>query len=687
MRKQVFTLMTAVVTAWGAATGDDVAFSLKTAKADGSDMKTVKSSEMKSRVEGDGRIVWEGHPLLGERFMAVAMKKVLPEGTEWEFAYSGNASGRRVEEVAFPEWTVSRTDRTKILYMNYNGCVRAPEWGKCAPGKKLAEVGPCFLGLHLIAVFDENGNSYYLDQRGEARFHATRFEVCQGTKPSTCVLRSIYEMPVTEKASKASTIPYPGVTATYHGGWFGACEIYRKWVWGLDWYKKAAARDFTKLKDVSLWMWNRGCSDVTVPPAVKFMKDTGLKVALDWYWWHNIPYDTCYPFFWPPREPLESFKAGIGAIRAAGGYVQPYTNGMLWDCDDARWAEGGIDCMIVNRDGTPKSSTFNPYTKQRQAWMCGEAPQFQEKMRTLVRTIREAGMDGVYMDMISSAAGGGCWNPRHRHPKGGGRHLVDGYRAYVEKVRADNPGCYLSSEEHSEAFFDLFDSLIYVYPSYERFNSPGVAPEYVRVPATLAVYHGAVVAFGSFATMDNQPPWDKKWGENIYGNETTEWERKYPDQFAVEFARGVSWGLQPTVHKFLLEHATTERFAEDYTFMKDTAEFYHDNRDLLFDGTMFAPGVLQCETKRVEFLKRGAYTKPQDVKIIVEPALETIFHSAWRSKDARCGAVLGNWSREDRTYTYFNGGYIYKGTLRARSWVRLELGRDGASATSKRYGE
>lgn len=64
------------------------------------------------------------------------------------------------------------------------------------------------------------------------------------------------------------------VAVEFRGGWFEAVAIHRDWVRGQDWYKKAASRDFAKLRDVAMWMWNRGRSEVTVPPAVKLMKDT-----------------------------------------------------------------------------------------------------------------------------------------------------------------------------------------------------------------------------------------------------------------------------------------------------------------------------------------------------------------------------------------------------------------------------
>ena len=646
----------------------DVAFSLTTCREGGKDALVVSADDMVRFESISNRLVWTGHPVLGEGFTVVAEAETNAVGTSWTFSYTGNTSDRFVEEVAFPQWTVRRSNQARTLLPIQSGLIRRPDWTKPSAGETVGWAGPRYMGFHFAAVLEPTGDSYYIDQRGEARLHATRFTVRQGTTPDTCVLESVYEMPQTEETRRAFRLPFPCTTGTFRGDWFAATAIYREWVREQPWFKRAAARDFGKLRDVALWAWNRGTSDVTVPPVVQFMKDTGLKAALDWYWWHEIPYDTCYPFFWPPREPLASFKAGVRVVQEVGGYVQPYTNGMLWDCDDARWQDGGEACAIVNRDGAVKSTRFNPFTGQRQAWMCGEAASFHGKMRELERTIRETGVDGIYMDMIANAAYGSCFNPQHTHPRGGGRHMVDGYRAYVASVRADNPGLTLMSEEPSEAYLDLFDGLIYVYPSYERFGS-GVMPEVEMVPVASAILHGAVVGFGSFATVDNLPPWDEKWGASPWKDAPEErLEERFPDQFAVEFARGVVWGLQPTVHKLLQEHVTSPRFSDAYAFIKDTARFYFDNRDFLFDGEMCAPGEMTCATREVSFLRRSCYTKPADVAVAVEPALPTVFHSVWRTKDGRVAAVLVNWSREEQPYRLVTPEVSAAGVLPPRSW-------------------
>ena len=84
-----------------ACAGSDLAFTLKTALPDGSDVTLVKSADMKHCQEKAGCITWTGHPLLGASFKATATLKPSPGGLEWGFEYSGNDSGRLIEEVSF----------------------------------------------------------------------------------------------------------------------------------------------------------------------------------------------------------------------------------------------------------------------------------------------------------------------------------------------------------------------------------------------------------------------------------------------------------------------------------------------------------------------------------------------------------------------------------------------------------
>ena len=96
-------------------------------------------------------------------------------------------------------------------------------------------------------------------------------------------------------------------------------------------------------------MWNRGGAEEVIAPVERLRRDLpGLRLALDWYWWHSNPYDTNYPFFWPPREGEEAFRAVAERLRRQGIHAQVYVNGVCWDMDAPTWEEGGRQGALLN---------------------------------------------------------------------------------------------------------------------------------------------------------------------------------------------------------------------------------------------------------------------------------------------------------------------------------------------------
>ena len=653
----------------------------KTGGGIGSDRALVPASiiphgQMKSlSVTTNGNVVtavWKGHPVCGENFTVTAKMTLRPDGgfEYTSFDYAGNESGQYPRRIVFPEVVVPRTAKTALFRPFFAGDILRPDWSKMKPMQRVYSSGLIFKVFNCMAALEEGGVSHFFDQRGDARLHAAAFEAMVGSAPNTLVLRNIWLPPVSEETRKAGSLPYTGVYAPYRGGWYEAAKMHRAWMETQPWFKAAAARDFSKLREIDMWMWSRGNIAVSEPPVHWFMKETGLKVALDWYWWHNVPYDTSYPFFWPPRDGEDAFRAAVKRMKDRGAFLQVYTNGMLWDEDDPRWAEGGLESTIVRSNGRIYGTTFNPFTKQSQGRMCGEAPKFQAKIRALEKTLASTGLDGVYIDMISCAAHQPCFNPRHKHAPGDAHALIEGYRDYVNAVHSDNPGFLLSSEATSEAYLDRFESFIMLYSSWER-NGLGTMPGEEPVPAVTVMYRGAGVLFGSFATPGGIPGWDPLWGKYPDKPDVEKQIAKYPDQFAVEFARGIVWGVQPMVHNFVMRDVTNPRVAKDIQFMKDSAKFYHDNKDFLFDGEMLKPAKLTCATKRVEFLTTSSYKRPHESKECVQPALPTVFHSEWRAKDGREAAVLVNWTREEQAYDIEFEGVRRRGKLPPLSWRLL----------------
>ena len=518
-----------------------------------------------------------------------------------------------------------------------------------------------------MAALNGTNASWYVDQRGDARLRPNWSLARNGKEPQTATLIFRHAPQLTDANRVSGALPFGGTIRTFRGDWFAAAEIYRRWAWEQPWAKAAFARPQREMRNIAIWFWNRGSEENAALPVERFQQLTGLPVALDWYWWHKIPYDVGYPFFWPPREGAEAFSAAVRRLVAKGIFVQPYTNGVSWDQVDPTWeTEGNFD-SIVEKDGTKKGHQYNVYMPSALAVMCGSAPHFHARMRELMKNLRGTGLPGVYMDQVGGCTVRACWSPDHPHAPGGGTVITDGYRKLFSDIKADNPGFCISTEDTPEAYLDIVDSAINLWQNGERFGMPA-QPEAETVPAFMAVYHGAMAVYGSYAVIDGIPPWDPTWPDRDRWPSEKPWEELYPDQYVLEFARGVAMGMQPMVHQLRMSHFDDPRYAGNFKFTVDTAKFYHANLDFLYDGTMCAPGRLLCARQPVELFIRGIYTKPEKARVVRHPSHPTILHSVWRAKDGRVAAVLCNWSRKEQVYDLATPDIAVAGIIPARSW-------------------
>ncbi|MBR1589016.1 MAG: hypothetical protein IJ658_11905, partial [Kiritimatiellae bacterium] len=201
--------------------------------------KMVSSAQMKSRAveEKDGRtcIVWRGHPLCGDGFTVTAALTPTPEGDGWSYAFSyvGNESGLGVRLIEFPVLTVPRTDKTAIFYPKKCGQVRRPKWAKAKPGENVAVAAAC--GMHFMAALNGTDDSWYVDQRGDARLRPNWAIARNGTAPQTATLFFRHAPQLTDANRAAGALPFGGTIRTFRGDWFAAAEIYRRWAWEQPW--------------------------------------------------------------------------------------------------------------------------------------------------------------------------------------------------------------------------------------------------------------------------------------------------------------------------------------------------------------------------------------------------------------------------------------------------------------------
>lgn len=686
MKNLVFAILSAAALSACAARGDDkswpigdgvrISFSIGVGEIGKSNrvVRTITAADMKTvRAETDGdrtRIVWSGGDATFGPGFEVTAELTRAGDREWDYGFSfrGSDAALPLEVVRFPVVEAPRDDRTAIFYPNSSGVLYEPVWKDLKPGQSVARARP--RTIHFLSSLDADGGGWYVDQRGDARLRTTVFRVFNGRRPGSVVLESSYETPCVP--TRDFTLPYGGRIARLRGrGWYAAARHYGDWARRQDWYAKAKARDLSTLRDIGMWFWNREAVANVLPPVERFQRDAGVPCALDWYWWHAIPYDMCFPNFWPPREGEAAFRAAVERCRRQGIFLQVYTNGMTWDMDDASWTEGGAEGVRRKPDGTALARAFNRFSGHRLAYMCGDAEKYQARMRDVCRKLTAAGLPGIYLDMIGYDSYDPCYATTHSHAPGGGAYQVGNYRRFVEAVHRDNPGVLLSTEDVSEAYLDVFESGICLCCNYERFEYLHGADNLRYVPAGMAVYHGTGAFFGSFAMVHGVPAFDPKWPSEGRWKVEKDWKSLFPDQFAVEFTRGVSWGLQPMVHNFRPGDADDPRYAEDYRLMIDTARFYHANRDLLFDGEMLDPGTIDCDRVAADFMVRSTYAREGEYKTVRRTNLPAAFHSVWRAPDGKTAAVLANWTRQARTYRLVTPDIVAEGILPARSWLRI----------------
>lgn len=601
---------------------------------------------------------WKGHTECGDAFTVTVTWRRAPDGL-WsgELAYDGYSGKLFVEEIHFPILSGAFADGSSFVFGGTDSGIVNSGAAFFKPGAKHRRTY-CG-GMQFSALINPNGASFYFDHR-DPKVGSKACELSIAKEGGRFTYAGVHVVGLPDQPPTAYRIPYASSFTPFTGGWFEAGQIYKKWGTAQAWHTNR--KGVNPLRKIGMWVWNRGLIKDALPPVERLQKELGdIPVALDWYWWHSNPYDTDYPDFWPPREDVEAFRAAVARLKSQGIFSQVYINGVCWDMDGKTWQEGGEEGVIVNRDGKPRNTAFNKYNHHRLAYMCGEAPKFQDRIATVVKHLRESGLDGQYLDMIgNSTMIGRCYSPRHTHPKGGGSYCPDGYRALLQRLKRENPGFALTTEGANEAYMDLMDgSICCNVTSLERLDA---------IPMFQSVYHGKYAFFGNYAYPDGTRPWDPLWPPEDRWKEEKPWHNLYPDQFYLELGRTVVWGVQPMVCNIKKNLFTDPELAPALRFTLETARFYHANIEFLFDGQMLSPAGFTCATAPVDYLIRSIFTKEHECKPR-HAEMPAVLHSAWQTPDGRKALILVNWTRSEQSWTFND----LSGKLPSRSYDKVLL--------------
>ncbi|MDR3709752.1 MAG: DUF6259 domain-containing protein [Capsulimonadaceae bacterium] len=583
----------------------------------------------------------------------------------------------KIEQICFPVFDLSFLGDCGITLPHFQGLLFSDiKANYLKSGHRLSGGYLNDFNMQFYSLLLDSGGGVYFDTHDTQGF--VKGFICESGENAGIVRCSLTHPSPQTGSDGTFTMPYESGIQAFSGTWHDAAHVYRSWARRQRWAVGAEKRlkAWAPLDDISLWLWNRGSSQNVVPPALEAQRRIGAPVALDWYWWHSHCYDSDYPNYLPPREGEEKFKEVMETLRNAGIFSQVYTNGMLIDMSVPSLRKIGAKEVVEQADGSLKGNVFNVYTNRMLSFICGGGKLFSNKLSATAKRLRELGLQGLYLDQISCCSNNLCFSQLHGHAPGNGPYQIKGFRRLISRIRRENPGMPLSSEDLGEIFMDVLDSNIDMAgSSFERMDWLPFNAE--PIPLFKAVYGPLCRIYGNYALIDGVPPYDPMWPSDgkWKADQERDWRQICPDQFRLEIARTVIYGLQPTVANLRACHFENAAFKDDIDFLIESARFYHRNRNLFLQGELLQPGVMKCETREVSFLMRMIFTKPEKAAVRLK-SVRALIHSAWRGCDGEEALTVANYSQDAQSFGWSDGIHTVKGEIPPRSFAKYALGED-----------
>jgi len=290
---------------------------------------------------------------------------------------------------------------------------------------------------------------------------------------------------------------YPVEFGVYQGGWLEAAHRYRPWALKQRWACKGPLSQRTdvpdKIKNIGIWIrdsweWNdaKGSPSQMNKPLLDAAKKLQVPIGLQWYNWHQNPFDNDYPHFIPAKD---KFKQRVEELIAHGIVVMPYINGSSADMNISDFDKFAPHAVRDEAGGIRHHYYSN--SAGRLLSMCGKQTFWQDTIASLVDDIFTLyGVDGIYVDQVAGLYHELCFAPNHDHPLGGGTYWADGNWELLRKIKnvahKNNRDCVITSEAATEVFLDVLDgNLFWSQPSEDE------------IPMMSVVYSGYTLFFGS----------------------------------------------------------------------------------------------------------------------------------------------------------------------------------------------
>lgn len=422
---------------------------------------------------------------------------------------------------------------------------------------------------------------------------------------------------------KGSDYPdyYPVAFGVYQGGWLEAAHRYRPWALAQKWAQKGPLSHRAdipeKIKSIGLWVcdqweWTgaQGSAQDMNRPFIEAAQKMGVPMGIQWYNWHQNPFDNGYPHFLPAKD---RFKERVEQLVRSGLAVMPYINGSSADMNIPDFDMFAPHAVRDEAGGM----RLHYYSDQagRLLSMCGHQVFWQDTIATLVDDIfTQYGVNAIYVDQVSGLYHELCFDKNHGHPLGGGSYWVDGNRELLGKVKSiahkNGRECLVTSEGSAEVFFDVLDgNLLWSQPS-ER-----------EIPLMSVVYSGYTLFYGS--------PCDYKRSDNYFN---------YAQGQALMDGRQNGW------MDFGLFKPEYSRKAD---YLKQCGQFRVACKKFLTYGRLWGPvqPARTVPTFTEDSMGWGMYEKPRKA---VLPATEA---RLWQSEDGHLAVIMANYVDEEVAFS------------------------------------
>jgi hypothetical protein len=314
----------------------------------------------------------------------------------------------------------------------------------------------------------------------------------------------------------------------------------------------------------------------------KLALPAGLEVALHWYVWDEIAFDTHYPDYFPAKP---GFAEAVTELQRLGVRVFPYINGRILDQVSGEWLAGSAQqwaCKAAAPSlGASHLSFYNETYGSGSYFvvMCPATRYWQETIAGAANTlVSNYSVDGVYIDQIAAAQADQCWDPTHNHALGGGGYWIEGYAQMVAAAKAT--GAPIVTESNAEPYMDSVDGLL----ALVAFGVPlggsgaetaGSLPVHFS-PLFPSVYGGLYVAFGAeFFQSDLAPNPDV-----------------FTSKLALQLVAGaqLGWmslgGTQTPPPMGLYDMLVDPAHAAELAFLSEASQFRLKMRPFLQDGRL-----------------------------------------------------------------------------------------------------